>query len=1459
MGNFRIIIVLFFILGALFRGHSQCTPDLNAPLIIAPPDLVLSNDPGFCSANVPAAVLSYPTTYDACGVISTLPNFTPAANYDFPVGVTIVIWTALDAAGNSATASQSVTVIDDEDPVLTCPDTVNQNTSAGNCDAYVTVPDAIATDNCSIISVTNDYTSNGIDASGTYPLGTTTVTFTATDSANRTTTCSVDIIVSNVQLPLITLLGTNPITLEACDEYVEQGATASDSCLGDITGDIIIDTSNLDITTVGTYSVTYDVTNAVGVSANQVTRTVNVVDTTPPTLSLIGPSVLNVGLCSVYTELGALAIDPCFGDISSNLIIDNATVDTNVLGTYIVTYNLTDDHGNSTAQITRTVNVIDATGPEIVLLGDNPQIIEACTGYTELGATAIDPCSLEDFSSNLIVDTSAVDFNTVGTYQVSYNAMDDDGNAAFEIFRDIEIVDTTPPILTLIGDNPLIISTCAPFTELGATAIDPCFGVDYSATIVIDNTSINISVEGTYQVTYDVCDAYGNCAVTVVRDVEVVIDNPVADAGDDYTNSICTETTVTLAGNTVYGSNASGLWTVSSSQTTGFSFSDATSPTSDFTGDIGETYTLLWTIDNPEPCADVSDSVNVSFVNCNALDFDGVDDNITFRDNYNMTTDFSIELWMKSETQNNAIQTIYSKRESADLTHGYDLRINNNIVSFNWNNGESLASPYPISLNKWHHLAVTNQNGNYSLYIDGVLVNTETGSIPISNTVDYIVGAMDQTQMAPFKPMHYFDGGMDELRIWDVALSTTQIRMMMNQEIEDNSSTIQGSTISIEISGLSWTDLNGYYKMNQSSDLSSGNLTSSNGNSTDGLLRYMTTLQSETAPIPYVSVSNGTWTNSATWLYGNVQFVPNSLGIDGSTQIDWNIVQSSHTISSGNTNITLLGLDILSNELSIENSSPTDGQSLRITNYLKIDGILKLVGESQLLQDSNSIVDYTGTGQLKRDQQGTSNLFNYNYWSSPVGNNGSTYQLDAILYDGAQPVAWTNEQDANPVTTPITVSSRWLYMYENFPTDSYADWQSISENNAINVGLGFLMKGSGSSTSNQNYTFIGQPNNATISTPITANYDALVGNPYPSAIDAHEFISDNSSSIQGTLYFWEHYTTNVTHVLEDYEGGYATYNLSGGNPAVSPPEISGLGVPIKIPERFIPVGQGFFVQAGTANGQVTFENDQRVFVKEAVTGAADNGSVFMRTSANSEPIPSEEGVIKRVRIHFKTPENAVRPLLLAFTPNNEASDGFDYGYDAINTESFPNDMSWMINDEPYVIQGVASFDTTQMYPLGLFMSSSGPIEIGLDRLENFESEINVYVYDALTNTSFQINDSDFHMELENDNYLDRFFITFHPTNSLSVNDKVRTEPIIMYLNTSEEIYIQLPEVMNAKSLILFNTVGQEVQKWTTSDLERVNNEIRLKTRFISEGIYVVKLITSDNRVSNKKIIIKYKD
>ena len=172
----------------------------------------------------------------------------------------------------------------------------------------------------------------------------------------------------------------------------------------------------------------------------------------------------------------------------------------------------------------------DTTPPVITLLGDDPQVITAGTAYTELGATATDNVD-GNITASIVIDASAVDTSTPGSYTVTYNVMDTAGNAATEVTRTVNVVvpDTVPPVITLLGDNPQIITTGTAYTELGATATDDVDG-DISGSIVIDSSAVDTSTDGSYAVTYDVSDSSGNAAVTVIRTVTVE-DPPVQNPG----------------------------------------------------------------------------------------------------------------------------------------------------------------------------------------------------------------------------------------------------------------------------------------------------------------------------------------------------------------------------------------------------------------------------------------------------------------------------------------------------------------------------------------------------------------------------------------------------------------------------------------------------------------------------------------------------------------------------------------------------------------------------------------------------------------------------------------------------------------------------------------------------------------------------------------------------------------
>jgi hypothetical protein len=143
--------------------------------------------------------------------------------------------------------------------------------------------------------------------------------------------------------------------------------TAKDPTEGDLTKNVVV-TTDLDCTTPGTYVVNFNVQDAAGNAAATVTRTVIVVlDKTPPTLTLLGGSTVNVQQCETYTEPGAVASDITDGNLSSSIKV-TGTVNTSVVGKYTLTYDVADAQGN-TASTTRTVNVVDTKKPGIYSYG----------------------------------------------------------------------------------------------------------------------------------------------------------------------------------------------------------------------------------------------------------------------------------------------------------------------------------------------------------------------------------------------------------------------------------------------------------------------------------------------------------------------------------------------------------------------------------------------------------------------------------------------------------------------------------------------------------------------------------------------------------------------------------------------------------------------------------------------------------------------------------------------------------------------------------------------------------------------------------------------------------------------------------------------------------------------------------------------------------------------------------
>ncbi|WP_366187132.1 HYR domain-containing protein [Flavobacterium ovatum] len=929
-------------------------------------------------------------------------------------------------------------------------------------------------------------------------------------------------------------------------------------------------------------------------------------------------------------------------------------------------------------------------------------------------------------------------------------------------------------------------------------------------------------------------------------------------------------------------------------------------PKATFTGAAG-TYTLKWKVATCEAL------VQVTLANCNVIDFDGQDDFVNFRNNYNLSSSFSIGVWVKPEPQStppNNIKSILTKRNGDNLSspNGYDLRLDsNNYISFNWNNGGNISSPYPINTSRWYHVAVTFDGTTYKLYLDGIEVNSTTGSAPITNNNNCLLGAMDRNGN-PNQPINYYKGWIDEIRIWNTAINKDQLHQMMNQEVNSNGAMVRGTIIPIDVNGLTWANLIGYYRMD---DLNCGYLRPFAGKGVDGRLFNINTSQQETAPLPYTTIRNGNWkdrgASTTPWLYGSsVWDYPNSTGVNGDP-IDWNIVVNSNNLNNDDKDISLLGF-IMNTGTELIVTAPgiqdetNSGHMLWITHYLKLNGFIDLIGESQLIQKryysyptqySESIFEETSTGYIERDQQGKKNSFNYNYWTSPVSirgaANNSPYTLNGVLKDGTvssspKNISFVTTAFAadGPVESPIKISTRWIWSYNsktlasNSELQNYYLWNHIYNYGSLNTGEGFTMKGTGGTaplTVTQNYVFTGKPNSGTITLGLPLEQTYLVGNPYPSALDADEFIKDNlkdcatcrgtANTFNGALYFWDHLGITANHILAEYEGGYATYTLMGGTIARVNGDLNSQSgnQGTKAPGRYIPVAQGFFVDAAletsiigsttsVQGGPLVFKNNQRAFYREG-----NNNSTFMKPGVSGKTKESNEIKIDlrpKIRLGYNSATGKYRQLLVGSDKNTTQQ--FDLGYDAPMFDMNDDDLYWIIKNSPFVIQGVPNFEDDQIIPLGISISKAGLSTIKIDNLENISNDLNIFIYDKETDQYHDLRTSGFSIMLPTGKYTNRFSLRFEKDILPSTEENSLKEGVKIYFS-KESYSININNYIEndiVKKVTLFNSLGQIIKTW---EIDKSNQEtIQLPIKKVSSGVYIVKTKTNQGSFDTKIII-----
>ena len=381
----------------------------------------------------------------------------------------------------------------------------------------------------------------------------------------------------------------------------------------------------------------------------------------------------------------------------------------------------------------------------------------------------------------------------------------------------------------------------------------------------------------------------------------------------------------------------------------------------------------------------------------------------------------------------------------------------------------------------------------------------------------------------------------------------------------------------------------------------------------------------------------------------------------------------------------------------------------------------------------------------------------------------------------------------------------------------------------------------------QNYTFEGTPNDGDYTLTIgntNPGNEYLVGNPYPSALDLNQFVSDNAGVIDGTIYFYEHWSTD-THFWRYYGGGYATWNGSSGPSGVAATQSStydlytGGETGSVIPNQYVSVGQGFYVRTGNGGGggTITFKNSQRVFKLES------ESTEMISANTKHRSAEMQNGVTARIRMDYISPNGRARHLLFAFT-DGSATDGFDNFYDGRMFELGDDDMYFVIDEgdgiptTPYVIEGVGPFNKESEYPIVAKTAQPGKHTIVVTELENFNHDL--YLLDENGRTH-ALNHAEYDFITHSGEDYKNFKLVFKPaTPELGIVESLYNDVNTYFYE--DEIMLFNPKNIPVSALRVYNTLGQLV--YETQEKSLLNNpEVHIPFAGYAYGAYIIKLQT----------------
>ena len=467
---------------------------------------------GNCGDVAYSYVLSGATTASGTGSL---------ANKVFNKGETTVIWTATDGCSNSST-SFTIKVNDIEKPIFTVPTTITVSNNENQCSATVILNQPTVTDNCAVASITNN-------APALFPIGATTVTWTATDASGNTATATQTVTVNDTQAPAITApanMNTNSNTACSATNVVLGNATVTDNCTT-----ITVSNNAPETFLIGVTTVIWTATDASGNTATA-TQTVTVNDTQAP--AIIAPANVNTNSNTACSATNVVLGNATATDNCTTITVSNNAPETFPIGVTTVTWTATDASGN-TATATQTVTVTDVEAPKASSTTSVALCHESSGNYNIPAATANDNCSVKlvtyqvtgattrsgnglDASGNFKVGTSTITWavtDNAGNSSTTATAVTINSEISASI-ADVYAVSPGGQANTLyLGYGPSSLTLTA--TPANGTAP---YSYSWNNGATTFSTTVNPSTAGIHSYTAIITDALG-CSFSITKQITV--------------------------------------------------------------------------------------------------------------------------------------------------------------------------------------------------------------------------------------------------------------------------------------------------------------------------------------------------------------------------------------------------------------------------------------------------------------------------------------------------------------------------------------------------------------------------------------------------------------------------------------------------------------------------------------------------------------------------------------------------------------------------------------------------------------------------------------------------------------------------------------------------------------------------------------------------------------------------